>query len=302
MTKDPIILELYSKLSPREKAEFHREQRYQSFIEQMEKLRQNLGDIEPTEVSWICKNVVAEGYTTMIAADPKVGKTLYAVAVMSWLTRQGVKVMYVSHQVNPGIQVVNQFRVTGGRPEMADFYALGGMNLKEIAEAGFARYMDENGYKVAIFDTLFDYSSGCDLNSTQSATELLDRFAADIIESGHLAAVVIHHSNKSGEGQRAISGSLALTAKFQHLIQLGRKGSAVIGMINDSNISEAPLQCDMTFQKVPDYDQVYLDIVGGPEQWYPPWEADEEEKEVDQVVPIKPKLGNKKKHSWDSRK
>lgn len=179
---------------------------------------------------WYWFGFLCPGQKSLITALPKIGKTTLLAALLKAFERDDdfvgykikpTKVLYASEEhENSWASRIARFNLIG------EYHAL----VRKKVEKSHCmdswrewlgrcrRYMERNGHKILVIDTLSRYWPVADENDAVQATQAID--ALDILtEKTDLCVMVIHHQRKSGGANfTGARGSGAISARFDIIL------------------------------------------------------------------------------------
>ena len=194
-----------------------------------------LSTIEAVPIRWLWKHRIARGKLTIIAGDPKLGKSLVTTDLAARITTgttwpdgdkapQG-NVIFASAEDDPADTIRPRIETAGGNAEHVHIIGLipdidndgkpyeRGFSLRQDADLLQATIERIGNVAAVIIDPVTAYLGGTDSHKNAEVRELLaplSRIAAEC----NVAVIAVSHLNK-GAGNNAlyrVSGSLAFTA------------------------------------------------------------------------------------------
>lgn len=188
--------------------------------------------LSPEEWYWF--GFLCPGQKTLITALPKIGKTTLMAALLKAFEQgdtfigykvQQTKVLYASEEhPNSWSSRIARFELIGHYHALVQTKVKNAYCLESWKQwLGRARrYMERNGHKVLVLDTLSRYWPVADENDAVQATQAID--ALDIItEKSSLCVMVIHHQRKSGGTNfTGARGSGAIVGRFDIILDFDK--------------------------------------------------------------------------------
>lgn len=199
-----------------------------------EPLADALNAAEPT---WIVPGILARGATTMVYAAPKVGKTLFHLALAKALSTGGLfigvevpkveSLWLLSEQA--AMTLGPQMRMISYTPEanhlVAYSYRQEGIGTpKDLADALLdASHSADVKPDLIVIDTLSRFVQLDDSSSYSETGNALAAVTNAFSQMPTTAAMIVHHSRKAGgEGSSGILGSTAIAGSPDILVNLRR--------------------------------------------------------------------------------
>jgi len=218
----------------------------QALASRLPAMTRPLVEIEPEPIRWLWPNRIARGKLTVIAGDPKVGKSLITAdltarisAGLEWPDRCGPAprgaVIFASAEDDPADTIRPRIEAAGG--DVARVFIVGpitdldkdgapferGFNLKKDVHRLALEIERIGNVAAVIVDPVSAYLGGADSHNNAEVRELLAPLAR--LASDHRVAVIaVSHLNK-GAGSNAlyrVSGSLAFTAAARAVLLVAK--------------------------------------------------------------------------------
>jgi hypothetical protein len=188
--------------------------------------------LSPDEWYWF--GFLCPGQKTLITALPKIGKTTLMAALLKAFEQgdtfigykvQQAKVLYASEEhPNSWSSRIARFELIGHYHALVQAKVKNAYCLESWKQwLGRARrYMERNGHKILVIDTLSRYWPVADENDAVQATQAID--ALDILtEQSDLCVMVIHHQRKSGGTNfTGARGSGAIVGRFDIILDFDK--------------------------------------------------------------------------------
>lgn len=195
-----------------------------------------LSTIDPEPIRWLWPNRIARGKLTMVAGDPKLGKSLITAdltaritAALAWPDNAGIaprgNVIFASAEDDPSDTIRPRIEAAGG--DVSRVFIIGtvtdldkegmpyerGFNLRNDAHRLETEIERIGDIAAVIVDPVTAYLGGTDSHKNAEVRELLSPLSR-LAAAHNVAVIAVSHLNK-GSGTNAlyrVSGSLAFTA------------------------------------------------------------------------------------------
>ncbi len=192
---------------------------------------------EPEPLTWIWQNFIAKESATLISARGKGGKTTLLAHLLRAMASNAptflnkpivpTKMLIISEEGGNRWWRRNNLlkssfgkfvKVNQKRPQTKPSK----QEWPDYCE-GLAQYCKENGYGVIVFDTMSKLFPINDENNNAELDSVLTPIYA--FPNNKIAVVVIHHSNKYGQGYSSTRGGTAINAFFDILVRIDIHGN-----------------------------------------------------------------------------
>lgn len=189
-----------------------------------------IGEVLSTtnKLSWAVDGLLTEGGISVLAGDPKAGKSTIARQIAKavvrgekFLDRKAEKgpVLYLA--LEEQLSALNLFYKQMGMTKDDELYvhvggALGGDTLRDLTEA-----IEHYKPRLIVADTMFLLLNVRDINSYKEVNDAVSPFRK-IARDTDCHIMFLHHSNKSGIGANAVSGSKAITGAVDNIMLFER--------------------------------------------------------------------------------
>ena len=228
------------------------------FAEEEEKARvessgftvMRLGDIPSETVEWVWKPLVPKGKLTIIQGDPGEGKTTFALMMLSMLSNQGKRGIYMTAEDGYGDTVVPRLVRQGANLNNIFTVITKADNPLTFTDYRLEKAIGMTFADMVIFDPVQAYiGDDVNMNAANEVRPVMS-FLATVAETWNCAVVLIGHMNKAAGGKDIYRGlgSIDLPAAARSVILVKKDpnnpAQRIIKHVKSSLAQEAP---DMIF-------------------------------------------------------